>query len=171
MGANLAAAPGSYGQRVAFGERFAQKRDALTAIRRPSGKNPQEKVAMIQRDIAEPSQNVRQRRPFGPKSGPSGRETDFSPSRRLEKHPTSGRYSNTSPQSAGTRRTCTQAHPHVRCSVKQNTLDRKKKRASRARDANENGGGGGIRTLVRGVPVNGFRDRRIQPLCHSSVKK
>ena len=34
---------------------------------------------------------------------------------------------------------------------------------------NLNGGGGGIRTLVRGVPVNGFRDRRIQPLCHSSV--
>ena len=33
-----------------------------------------------------------------------------------------------------------------------------------------NGGGGGIRTLVRGVPVNGFRDRRIQPLCHSSVE-
>ena len=32
------------------------------------------------------------------------------------------------------------------------------------------GGGGGIRTLVRGVPVNGFRDRRIQPLCHSSVR-
>lgn len=77
MGANLAAAPGSYGQRVASGERFAQNREALTAIRRQSEKNPQEKVAMIQRDVAEPSQNVRQRRPFGPKSGTSGRETDF----------------------------------------------------------------------------------------------
>ena len=82
---------------------------------------------MIQRDIAARPQNVRQRRPFGPKSAPSGRETDFSPSRRLENPPpTSGRYSNTSPQSAGTRRTCTQAHPHVHFSVKQNTLDRKK---------------------------------------------
>lgn len=81
---------------------------------------------MIQRDIGARPQNVRQRRPFGPKSIPSGRETDFSPSRRLEKHPTSGRYSNTGPQSAGTRLTCTQAHPHVRFSVKQNTLDRKK---------------------------------------------
>ena len=171
MGATLAAAPGSYGQRVTSGERFAQNREALTAIRRQFGKNPQEKVAMIQRDIAAPPQNVRQRRPFGPKSVPSGRETDYSPSRRPEKHPTSGRYSNTSPQSAGTRRTCTQAHPHVRFSVKQNTLDRKKNEPQGARDANENGGGGGIRTLVRGVPVNGFRDRRIQPLCHSSVKK
>ena len=36
-------------------------------------------------------------------------------------------------------------------------------------NAMHDGGGGGIRTLVRGVPVNGFRDRRIQPLCHSSV--
>ena len=44
-----------------------------------------------------------------------------------------------------------------------------KKRAVWARLVNRNGGGGGIRTLVRGVPVNGFRDRRIQPLCHSSA--
>ena len=32
-----------------------------------------------------------------------------------------------------------------------------------------NGGGGGIRTLVPAKRVNGFRDRRIQPLCHPSV--
>ena len=31
-----------------------------------------------------------------------------------------------------------------------------------------NGGGGGIRTLVPLEGVNGFRDRRIQPLCHPS---
>ena len=33
-----------------------------------------------------------------------------------------------------------------------------------------NGGGGGIRTLVPREGVNGFRDRRIQPLCHPSVR-
>ncbi len=32
------------------------------------------------------------------------------------------------------------------------------------------GGGGGIRTLVPREGVNGFRDRRIQPLCHPSVR-
>ncbi len=30
------------------------------------------------------------------------------------------------------------------------------------------GGEGGIRTLEPGLPVNGFRDRRIRPLCHLS---
>ena len=35
---------------------------------------------------------------------------------------------------------------------------------------NLNGGGGGIRTLVTLYRPNGFRDRRIQPLCHSSVE-
>ena len=30
------------------------------------------------------------------------------------------------------------------------------------------GGGGGIRTLERPVTSNGFRDRRIRPLCHPS---
>ena len=29
-------------------------------------------------------------------------------------------------------------------------------------------GGGGIRTLERPVTSNGFRDRRIRPLCHPS---
>ena len=33
----------------------------------------------------------------------------------------------------------------------------------------ETGGGGGIRTLVPQKGVNGFRDRRIQPLCHPSA--
>ena len=33
---------------------------------------------------------------------------------------------------------------------------------------NLNGGGGGIRTLVTLYRPNGFRDRRIQPLCHPS---
>lgn len=33
----------------------------------------------------------------------------------------------------------------------------------------ENGGGGGIRTLVTLYRPNGFRDRRIQPLCHPSA--
>ena len=32
-----------------------------------------------------------------------------------------------------------------------------------------NGGGGGIRTLVTLYRPNGFRDRRIQPLCHPSA--
>ena len=31
------------------------------------------------------------------------------------------------------------------------------------------GGGGGIRTLVTLYRPNGFRDRRIQPLCHPSA--
>ena len=31
------------------------------------------------------------------------------------------------------------------------------------------GGEAGIRTLGRGIPFNGFQDRRIQPLCHLSV--
>ena len=35
---------------------------------------------------------------------------------------------------------------------------------------NQNGGGGGIRTLVTLYRPNGFRDRRIQPLCHLSVE-
>ena len=34
---------------------------------------------------------------------------------------------------------------------------------------NQNGGGGGIRTLVTLYRPNGFRDRRIQPLCHPSA--
>ena len=34
---------------------------------------------------------------------------------------------------------------------------------------NLNGGGGGIRTLVTLYRPNGFRDRRIQPLCHPSA--
>ena len=33
----------------------------------------------------------------------------------------------------------------------------------------QNGGGGGIRTLVTLYRPNGFRDRRIQPLCHPSA--
>ena len=33
----------------------------------------------------------------------------------------------------------------------------------------ENGGGGGIRTLVTLYRPNGFQDRRIQPLCHPSA--
>lgn len=32
----------------------------------------------------------------------------------------------------------------------------------------KNGGEGGIRTLGTGTPLNGFQDRRIQPLCHLS---
>ena len=31
-----------------------------------------------------------------------------------------------------------------------------------------NGGEGGIRTPGRGLPANGFQDRRIRPLCHLS---
>ena len=34
-----------------------------------------------------------------------------------------------------------------------------------------NGGGGEIRTLETDEPPNGFQDRRIQPLCHSSGQK
>ena len=30
------------------------------------------------------------------------------------------------------------------------------------------GGEGGIRTPGRGLPANGFQDRRIRPLCHLS---
>ncbi len=33
------------------------------------------------------------------------------------------------------------------------------------------GGGGEIRTLETDEPPNGFQDRRIQPLCHSSERK
>ncbi len=33
----------------------------------------------------------------------------------------------------------------------------------------QTGGGGGIRTLVTLYRPNGFRDRRIQPLCHPSA--
>ena len=38
----------------------------------------------------------------------------------------------------------------------------------RPRGAAHSGGGGEIRTLETDEPPNGFQDRRIQPLCHSS---
>ena len=45
---------------------------------------------------------------------------------------------------------------------------RDKKRPPLPGVATIHGGGGGIRTLVTRKGPNGFRDRRIQPLCHPS---
>ena len=44
-----------------------------------------------------------------------------------------------------------------------------KKSSHRWKLTNQTGGGGGIRTLVTLYRPNGFRDRRIQPLCHPSA--